>query len=97
MTETQAKDVLGKFVPARRFGIKQDDKFRPIDDYSMPGTNALVAVEEKPCMQNLDVVFSQTRCLHLALCDGHLQWHTDGGVKLKGRTIDFDSANRQLG
>jgi len=74
-------------VLSRRFGLKQPNKVRLIDDFSKSNINATVQTPEAPRPHSTDVIAS----LALALLLGA------GGRKVLGKTFDLKSAYRQLG
>eukprot|EP00971_Amphidinium_carterae_P088960 1760557-Amphidinium_carterae.2 len=65
---------------------------RPIDDYSVSGCNELVGVCEKPFIESLDVLVSLCRLLQSSL----LSSESGDSSRIRGRTVDLDSAFRQL-
>eukprot|EP00971_Amphidinium_carterae_P078796 1559036-Amphidinium_carterae.1 len=80
-------------VPARpRFMVIQKDKARPVDDYTVSGANGTIGVADKPFLEPLDVLISRVRLLQRELVA--TQGVDHAGVK--GRTIDLESAFRQL-
>ena len=81
-------DSLGPgSVLSRRFGLKQPNKIRLIDDLSKSGINATVQTSEAPRPHSTDVVAS----LVLAILLG------SHGRRALGKTFDLKSAYRQLG
>ena len=71
---------------SRRFGLRQGDKTRLIDDLSVGGVNATVQVAESPLPHTTDLLAS------LALTVLRVM----PGVKLVGKTFDLKAAYRQL-
>ena len=74
-------------VLSRRFGLKQPNKVRLVDDLSKSGVNSTVQTSEAPKPHSTDVVAS----LVLALLLGAQ------GRGVLGKTFDLKSAYRQLG
>jgi hypothetical protein len=74
-------------VLSRRFGLKQPNKVRPIDDLSKSHINATVQTPEAPRPHSTDVIASLTLALLLRA----------SGRKVLGKTFDLKSAYRQLG
>ena len=74
-------------VLSRRFGLKQPNKVRLVDDLSKSGINSTVQTSEAPKPHSTDVVAS----LALALLLGAR------GRSVYGKTFDLKSAYRQLG
>ena len=71
----------------RRFGLKQPNKVRLIDDLSKSNINSTVQTPESPRPRPTDVVASLALALLL----------TAGRRKVLGKTFDLKSAYRQLG
>ena len=74
-------------VLSRRFGLKQTNKVRLIDDLSKSNINSTVQTPEAPRPHSTDVVASMV----LALLQESL------GSRVLGKTFDLKSAYRQLG
>ena len=74
-------------VLSRRFGLKQPNKVRLIDDLSKSHINATVQTPEAPRPRSTDVIASLALAL---LLDAD-------GRKVLGKTFDLKSAYRQLG
>ncbi|CAE7578426.1 unnamed protein product [Symbiodinium sp. CCMP2592] len=71
---------------SRRFGLRQGEKIRLVDDLSFSGVNELVTVQESPKPHGPDVVAAaMLTFMRLA-----------PGVPLQGRPYDLRSAYRQL-
>lgn len=101
---------LGLWLPARRFGIRQGDAVRAIDDYSVAGHNAATSVEERVDMGGIDVVASLGRTMLAIDSAGHfvadavgepidVVTHgsfTKGGLEVLGKEWDLAKAYRQL-
>ena len=92
----EVKDAISEFgeglVPARRFLVRQKGKARPIDDFSVSGTNAAVESWEKPFLQTLDELVAHIRFFQRSL------YYAKGGgdCRLLGRTVDLEDAFRHL-
>ena len=89
----QAFEMFGdSLAPARRFLVRQKGKARPIDDFSISGTNAAVETWEKPFLQSLDELVVHIRYFQrcLVLSKGR------SGARLLGRTLDLEDAFRHL-
>ena len=90
------KDAISAFgdglVPARRFLVRQKGKARPIDDFSVSGTNAAVESWEKPFVQTLDELVAHIRFFQRSLCFAK----GSGDCRLLGRTVDLEDAFRHL-
>ena len=74
-------------VLSRRFGLRQTNKVRLIDDLSKSSINATVQTPEAPRPHSTDVIASLTLSLLLGAT----------GKKILGKTFDLKSAYRQLG
>ena len=74
-------------VISRRFGLRQPDKVRPIDDMSVSGINATVQAAERPRPHSVDVIAAITLRLMAS----------QPGKALIGKAFDLKSAYRQLG
>ena len=74
-------------VLSRRFGLKQTNKVRLVDDLTKSGINSTVQTSEAPKPHSTDVVASLTLALLLAA----------RGRSVCGKTFDLKSAYRQLG
>ena len=57
---------------ARRFGLRQKDKLRPIDDYSVSRTNACLTTVEKAKIDSLDEYLALARFMIEAASAAHL-------------------------
>ena len=71
---------------SRRFGLKQGEKTRLIDDLTVGGVNSTVQVAESPLPHTTDLLAS----LSLAILKEM------PGMKILGKTFDLKSAYRQL-
>lgn len=75
---------------SRRFGLKQRDKIRPIDDFSASGINDTVSSWETPMLHTVDVFSS-------AIVSWFEAAHRFGkSTDLLTRTFDLTSAYRQV-
>ena len=83
----QFKELTHGCVLSRRFGLKQPNKVRLIDDLSKSNINSTVQTPEAPRPHSTDVVAS----LALALLLGSSE------KRVLGKTFDLKSAYRQLG
>ena len=58
-TPGQISEQVGKlWVPARRFGLQQGAKIRPVDDFSQYGTNRAFGSEQKVAILGVDHVLA---------------------------------------
>ena len=73
----------------RRFGLKQGEKIRVIDDCSCNGYNSTVGLPEKMKLQTIDQIAS-------FLSYGLKLLGPSNGLKLLGRTYDLKSAYKQF-
>ena len=70
LTEEEITSQVGKcWVPARRFGLKQGSKIRPIDDFSEHGINKAFGATEKLALLSVDHVVAWSRALMEAARD----------------------------
>eukprot|EP00435_Cladocopium_sp_Y103_P006748 s5076_g2.t1 len=83
----QFSELADGSVLSRRFGLKQPNKVRLIDDLSRSNINSTVQTPEAPKPHSTDVVAA----LSLALLQ------VAGSRSLLGKTFDLKSAYRQLG
>ena len=79
--------VAGKAV-AHRFGLRQKDKIRVIDDCACCGLNSAVGLPERFLLHSIDKMASML-AYALNMCDGRK-------VTLCGRAYDFKSAYKQF-
>ena len=83
------------WLPARRFGVRQGNKPRCIDDYSLFDHNAAALIPDKADLRGADMVVGV--CRTFGLGDGvHPSYLATGGLQLVGKTWDPASAYRQL-
>ena len=84
----EVSDLPPCHVASPRFGIRQGQKVRPIDNLSVSGLNCTVGLPERLQVDTIDEVASMIkRCM---------QMHGTG-CSLVGRTYDLRKAYRQLG
>jgi hypothetical protein len=76
----------GHALVSRRFGLRQGEKTRLIDDLSVGGVNATVQVAESPLPHTTDLVASLALAILRAM----------PGMKVVGKTFDLRAAYRQL-
>ena len=81
----------GGWSPARRFGLRQGDGFRSIDDYSLPMTNFAFGSAERLDLMGVDEVAATFRLLAQLLSQ---PWSSVGvvlrdGTKLRGRKHQY--------
>eukprot|EP00439_Symbiodinium_sp_Y106_P032591 s651_g3.t3 len=82
-----SRDSLqGSSLVGRKFGLRQGEKTRLIDDLSFSGVNELVTVQESPKPHGPDMVAASMFAFMKAA----------PGVPLEGRPYDLRSAYRQL-
>ena len=101
----------GLWVPARRFALRQRDKVRPIDDFSIYGQNSTVSAHFKVDLGGVDEVAALCRTLARGLEDGQVRIADEAGFahdvtvdagwtgplsELRGACADLSSAFRQL-
>ena len=63
----------GVWTPARRFGVVQGGKVRPINDYSAFGHNAATSIPERIDMGGVDHLASIARAAGRCVAAGHLE------------------------
>ena len=87
MTLDQLHDILGnEFVLAKRFGIRQGDKIRAIDDYSICDANDTVSTFEKIDLLGTDEFFVILKTIATAVSDdGAVIIDLPNGESLKGK------------
>ena len=113
-SEEQLCDYLGPmFVVSRRFGLKQSDKLRAIDDMSESLVNSAYGSSYKLDLPGIDGIATTARTwvesvgndriVRMKLSDGRVltgPLHRDLSVEdakaLRGRTLDLESAYKQL-
>ena len=112
-TPQQISDQVGNlWVPARRFGLQQGTKVRPVDDFSQFGINRAFGSEQKVSILSIDHVVAWTRAVvHsekngvVSLLDGqgcrwqtglHHKWAKEDWGRLRGRVADLKNAYKQV-
>ena len=74
------------WVPARRFGLRQNGKIRPIDDFSEWGLNGLLSTHEKIDLGGVDEVAGLAKWWYQALdASGGVNVDLGDGRVLQGR------------
>ena len=90
---------LGCWLPARRFGVRQGQQVRPVDDFSEGGVNAAFEASETVAPADLDHIAAGVRA-HMAAFQGDKGaglCHPDyKDRKLVGRMWDLKKAYRQI-
>ena len=81
------------WLPARRFGVKQGSKVRPIDDLSKSLVNASVSVVDMVTPDGVDAVVAVARLWAEEL--GELGAASGSMGPLGGKTFDLEAAYRQ--
>ena len=99
------------WIPSRRFGVRQGEKVRAVDDYSIYGHNECTGTSERIDVGGVDNVVSIARCLmqvlgpdsamvEVSLPDGDLctgpRSSDLGPCVLRGKLWDLSKAYRQL-
>eukprot|EP00971_Amphidinium_carterae_P093834 1856684-Amphidinium_carterae.1 len=96
LSEQELNDTLGlHWVPNHRFGIRQSNKVRVIDDFSASMVNHTAEVHEKLQLRDMDVFLTVARAWHRATQAAGGAW-ADAGSELRGRCFDFSAAYRQV-
>lgn len=75
---------------ARRFGVKQKNKYRPVDDFSRSAVNQAAGVSEAPALHTVDVISAML--VDWLRCNRHAGHKCD----ILLRTFDLKSAYRQI-
>jgi len=90
LRRTTAEGLTAKFgprwVPARRFGLRQGAKLRPIDDFSEQGHNATVGTAFKVDLGGVDEVVAIARTLGRSLREGAFEIPDERGDRRAGKT-----------
>ncbi len=82
-------EVGPRWVAARRFGIVQSGRLRPIDDFSEFGVNAAFGAQEKIQMKGVDQIVSWTKAWAQSECErGRVQVLDSAGRKWVGQLSD---------
>ena len=86
VSRDQLDAKYGWWVPAKRFGIRQGDKVRVIDDYSICGHNDCTAVEEKVDVGGVDVIVNAAKAMMTTVVLGgrNVEVHLSTGATLRG-------------
>eukprot|EP00971_Amphidinium_carterae_P225337 4469354-Amphidinium_carterae.1 len=96
------------WIPSRRFGIRQKQKTRVIDDFSASYVNATVHVTEKLKLESVDEFLGMAKVWMQQVINQSASWQADGvddvsdrwtvdmASDLLARTFDLKSAYRQL-
>ena len=90
LTFSQDVSVPESHVVSSRFGVKQKNKIRPIDNFKSSCVNAACGVQEKVAMDGIDEIVSL--CLHWLRRRKPLSAED----RILGRTWDLKSAYKQL-
>ena len=107
-----SEQVGSLWIPARRFGIKQGAKIRPVDDFSQYGINRAFGSEQKLAIMGIDHVISWSRALLHAhdsklvkvldsngqewVTRPHPSWTQESWSSLRGRVADLKNAYKQM-
>ena len=110
--EEISKQVGSLWIPARRFGIQQGAKIRPVDDFSQYGINRAFGSEQKVSLLGIDHVVSWSRAILQAEKDGKVEvtdntgakwetqlnpeWRKGKWASLTGRVADLKNAYKQV-
>ena len=84
-SEAELDERLGRWVPARRFGIRQGSSVRAIDDYSVAGHNMATSVGEKVDMGGIDTVVAIARQMLAAASSRNFAIGLDDGRVIDGK------------
>lgn len=112
-TAEQITQRLGpSWVPSRRFGVRQNGKIRPVDDFSQFLINATVSCHEKIDLEGLDHICSTARFFMgastedgdmraagdkgSAPCKRAPEWSASDAKDIFGRCLDLRQAYKQL-
>ena len=106
------KDKVPHWIPAKRFGVRQGGKIRPVDDFSQYLINATVTCHEKIDLEGIDNICATARFFlgasqdgsswQLPTGEGVAQGHTARSWQqgecsdLYGRCLDLKQAYKQL-
>ena len=113
LTEDELVSQVGKrWVPARRFGLQQGEKIRPVDDFSQYGINRAFGSQQKVAILGIDHVVAWSRALiqsekerWVSIADSqgaawetwlHPSWSSTQWRDLKGRVADLKNAYKQV-
>ena len=100
------------WIPSRRFGVRQGDKIRAVDDFSQYLVNATVTCHEKIDLEGIDHISSTARFFLGAMRDQRQwcfpsedglvsgqtdpSWRRQSAKDLMGRCLDLKQAYKQL-
>ena len=113
LTKEEVTKQVGKlWVPAKRFGLQQGKKIRPVDDFSQYGTNRAFGSRQKVSILGIDHVIAWSRALLHAEHEGFVSVTDNEGIKweawlhqgwrdgewsnLEGRVADLKNAYKQV-
>eukprot|EP00435_Cladocopium_sp_Y103_P006271 s3880_g2.t1 len=101
-----------QWIPSRRFGVKQGEKIRAVDDFSQYLINSTVTSHEKIDLEGIDHICSTARFFLGASSDDgrwyipsegddmsgqvNFGWGAEGSKDLHGRCLDLRQAYKQL-
>ncbi|CAE7207109.1 unnamed protein product [Symbiodinium sp. CCMP2592] len=94
--------LFGDWLPAKRFGVRQRDKLRPIDDLAANGANSAFAACDKLTLRAFDeLVWCATYCEYLCKKEPSTLSSPVVGIKTDRarpllKTIDLKAAYKQL-
>ena len=109
--EEISKRVGPHWIPARRFGVRQGGKIRPVDDFSQYLINSTVSCHEKIDLEGIDHIAATARFfmgagdrfgnLQFGRDDPneswvHASWPEGWNGSLRGRCLDLKHAYKQL-
>ena len=73
LSAEEVKQRLGdEWIPSRRFGVKQNDKVRAVDDFSQFLINSAVTCHEKLDLEGIDAICATARFFLRSFCR---RWH----------------------
>ena len=100
------------WIPSRRFGVRQGEKIRSVDDFSQFLVNSTVTCHEKIDLEGIDHICATARFFLGAMRDAHrwripgeggvssgsiaAEWRTTKSRDLVGRCLDLKHAYKQL-
>ncbi len=98
-TAREISERVGEcWVPARRFGVRQGGKIRPVDDFSQFLINSTVTCHEKIDLESIDHICATARQFLGAWNsdNGSQCWLSGSDFELMGRCLDLKQAYKQL-
>ena len=98
-TAREISERVGEcWVPARRFGVRQGGKIRPVDDFSQFLINSTVTCHEKIDLESIDHICATARQFLGAWNsdNGSQCWLSGSDFELMGRCLDLKQACKQL-